>query len=340
MNDPSNFVISARNIVDKGFGNEPGRTRYLEVPVDTNTPLPEHVCDDKGEWLEAVLERATTGKRRSQDGDPRGGYSMGNILIFVHGYNNSMEDVMKRHDALQKNLFDYGYKGAIVSFDWPSANATLNYLEDRDDAWQTAKQLVKGGIGVLAKYQREQDKNKCDIDIHLLGHSTGAYVIREAFYQAGHSNTISQTNWHVSQVALIGADISRNAMSSNDGKSQALFHHATRITNYQNPFDSVLKASSLKRVNLRPRVGRVGLPDDPPDNAVNVDAGDYWNKHISHLPDEDILGHKAHSWHFCDKWFSKDLVYTLMGDIDRNKIPTRIIKDGELHLNPNPGPSA
>ena len=270
MNEQSNFVIVARSVTkDNGFGNEPGPTRYLEVPVGETTPLPKHEVDDKCEWVDAVLERGKTGERPFLSGDPRHDYSTGNILIFVHGYNNSMEDVMKRHDALQKHLFFYGYKGAIVSFDWPSADVAINYLEDRHDAWQTAEQLVKGGIRVLAKCQRDQDENKCAIDVHLLGHSTGAYVIREAFYQAGHNRRISQTNWNVSQVALIAADISRNAMSSNDRKSQALFHHATRITNYQNRFDRILKLSNAKRLFLLPRVGRVGLPNDPPDNVVN-----------------------------------------------------------------------
>ena len=70
----------------------------------------------------------------------------------------------------------------------------------------------------------------------------------------------------------------------------------------------------------------------------SIFASDYWNKRIAPLPDEDILGDKTHSWHFHDRHFAQDLAYTLMGDIDRNKIPTRIIKDGELHLNPNPDP--
>jgi esterase/lipase superfamily enzyme len=70
----------------------------------------------------------------------------GDILIFIHGYNNSQDIVMKRHRQLKADLALAGWQGAVVSFDWPSADMTLNYLEDRHDAKQTALQLVTDGI--------------------------------------------------------------------------------------------------------------------------------------------------------------------------------------------------
>jgi esterase/lipase superfamily enzyme len=52
----------------------------------------------------------------------------------VHGYNNSQETVLKRQRKLQRGLERNGFDGVVVSFDWPSANNVLNYLEDRRDA--------------------------------------------------------------------------------------------------------------------------------------------------------------------------------------------------------------
>lgn len=46
----------------------------------------------------------------------------------------------------------------------PSANFTLNYLEDRSDAKITAGRLVEDGIATFARMQLDQDRNKCDID--------------------------------------------------------------------------------------------------------------------------------------------------------------------------------
>ncbi len=330
----SNFLISVRNAEGSNveppyFGNEPGPTLYLEVP-DGVDPHPEEHRLDRDVWLKKVLKRAEAGKHSERH--PLKGYSYGDILIFVHGYNNAISDITARHDLLQKNLSKKGFNGAIISYDWPSAEATLNYLEDRSDAKATASRLVKDGIAILAKNQLEQEENKCDIDVHLLGHSTGAYVIREGFYEARQHRTISRGNWHVSQIMLIGGDIARKSLSRDDSKSQALFTHAARITNYQNPFDSALKISNVKRLGMAPRVGRVGLPDDAPGNIVNINVGDHWEG--LNEKDSEAKGNWSHSWHFGDPHFSEDLLHTIQGDIDRHKIPTRTVVNGELTLRP------
>lgn len=330
----TNYFISVRNIEkSKGkklsFGNEPGDTCYLEVP-DGEIPHPKKHKLSKKAWLELVLSRAEVGKYNKDPQSPVSEYSYGDIIIFVHGYNNSMADVMKRHDLLQKRLGEQGYKGAIVSFDWPSATRTLNYMEDRSDAKATASRLVKDGISLLARNQIAQDRNKCDIDVHLLGHSTGAYVIREAFYEASQNRSISRVNWQVSQIAFIGGDIAKKSLSSSDQKSQALFRHATRITNYQNPFDAALKISNIKRLGTAPRVGRIGVPSDSPENIVNVNVGNHWSNLKE--SDSDASGNWTHSWHFDDETFARDLLYTIEGDIDRSSIPTRVMKNGELIL--------
>ena len=328
----TNFFISVRNVITKNgyaFGNEPGTTRYLEVP-ETEIPHPKNHQLSQAEWLKKVLKRAETGKHDKDPHNPISEYSYGDILIFVHGYNNSMEDVMLRHNLLQKRLREQGYKGAIVSFDWPSATRTLGYMEDRSDAKATAYKLVKDGIAILARNQLAQDRNKCDIDVHLLGHSTGAYVIREAFYEASQVRNISRINWQVSQLIFIGGDIARKSLLATDSKSQALFKHAIRITNYQNPFDSALKISNVKRLGTEPRVGRVGLPDNCPENIVNVNVGSLWS---SLSPDDSSAsGNWSHSWHFDNATFAKDLFYTLEGDIDRASIPTRKLENGQLIL--------
>ena len=127
-------------------------------------------------------------------------------------------------------------------------------------------------------------------------------------------------NWTASQIAFIAADVSSRSMSSRDSKSSSLFRHCVRLTNYQNPYDPVLKLSNIKRVGVAPRVGRIGLPDGAPQKAVNVNCGPYFE-----LLEEagDVSGVWGHSWYFGDQGFAADLAHTLAGDIDRNYIPTR-----------------
>ena len=303
------FLICVRNI-DRGvFGNEPGSTHFLKLPAATKTPTPRHRIKKK-DWIDCVRRDAVVGHSHRTNQD------CGDILVFVHGYNNSQRTVVERHRQIKDELKAAGYKGVVVSFDWPSNDNVLNYLEDRSDAKRTAIKLVDDCIKVFSIMQ----SHECGINVHLLAHSTGAYVVREAFDDADDRRAIARTNWTVSQVLFIAADISAKSLSADSPKSSSLFRHCTRLTNYSNPFDVVLKLSNVKRVGLAPRLGRVGLPEGAAPNAVNVDCGSYYDQNKDAMKGGVT---KSHSWHIGDKTLVQDMVLTLLGDIDRNVIPTR-----------------
>src|SRR5262249_52298027 len=148
--------------------------------------------------------------------DSRTGAKRGDILVFIHGFNNGQDIVMSRTRRLKMDLTEAGYKGAVVAFDWPSDNMALNYLEDRHDAKKTALQLVKDCIKLFADKQTPD----CCINVHLLGHSTGAYLIREAFDDADDTE-LKNAAWTVSQLALIAGDISSDSLSSDNASSES-----------------------------------------------------------------------------------------------------------------------
>jgi hypothetical protein len=313
------YVISVRNVSRGKLGSEPGTTRFLKIPGDHAQPKPAHGIS-RATWVEEVMEWSRSGT------DPATGRDCGDILVFVHGYNNDPPVVLKRHRLLKMNLAAAGFEGAVVSFDWPSNNIALNYLEDRSDARVTSIKLVDDCIRLFTLTQLRG----CAFNVHLLAHSTGAYVIREGFDDADDRRNIAATNWTASQVVLIGADVSAKSLGVEDSKSSSLYRHAVRLTNYQNPYDSVLKLSNIKRVGVAPRAGRVGLPGKLPHKAVNVNCGPDFQ---SLPPDWVATGAWELSWFFNDPLFARDLTHTLQGDIDRNYIPTRKrAKDGALLL--------
>ena len=311
MND---YIICVRNI-DKGkFGNEPGTTYFLDIPSSKKNIEIENIIKKKSDWFNLVLKEAVVGKDLN-------GNDYGDVLVFVHGYNNNQEIVLNRHRKIKKSLEEEGYEGVVVSFDWPSADSALNYLEDRSDAKYTAIKLVDDCIKVFTLMQEDS----CQINLHILAHSTGAYVVREAFDDADDRPRVASTNWIISQIMFIGADISAKSMSESNAKSSSLYRHCVRLTNFSNPYDSVLKLSNVKRVGVAPRVGRVGLPKDTPPNAVNVNCGRYYDEN------KNILK-SSHSWYMGNDSFSKDIFLTILGDIDRYSIPTRNLLNGNLHL--------
>jgi esterase/lipase superfamily enzyme len=318
------FVISTRATKGKKFIAEPGRTRFLKIAAGT-MPKPADALE-QDPWIKELFKQAVWGK------DSRTGMPRGDILVFVHGYNNGHEVVMARQRRLKADLAAAGFKGAVISFDWPSAGMAINYLEDRHDAKATALQLVDDGIKLFAARQTPD----CCINVHLLGHSTGAYVIREAFDDADDTE-MSNASWMVSQIAFIGADISSASLAANSDSTQSLYRHCTRLTNYSNHYDSVLKLSNVKRVGLAPRVGRVGLPLNHPDKAVDVDCSEYFTQlnssaALKATDQTESIGSFDHSWHIGNRVFAADLFETLRGDLDRAVIPTRHPEGGRLKL--------
>lgn len=300
-----NYMITARNVRRGKFGDEPGPARFLEVPAN-RLPAPDHRISREA-WVNAVLGHGHTYQ------DPHTGEDCGDIVVFVHGFKNSPADVVRRQRQLEKGLSAAGFAGAIVSFDWPSDDRAINYLEDRSDAKITALKLVDDCVSLLAATQYRG----CRINVHIVAHSMGAYVVRQAFDDADDRPKIAASNWNVSQMCFVAADVSALSMSAIDARSRSLYRHCTRFTNYQNPYDAALKLSNVKRAGVMPRVGRRGLPGDRPDKAVNVNCGEHFRKNYADN------GDNGHSWYFEDGVFLHDLVQTLDGDLDHSVVGRR-----------------
>lgn len=319
------YILCARATRNGNFIPEPGPSRYLKVPSG-ELPSPTHAIA-RSQWAKELREAATWGLDPRRDNQERG-----DLLVFVHGYNNDLQIISDRHEQLEKDLKGVGFKGAILTYCWPSDDRALNYLEDRHDAKKGAMQLVSDGIRLLSAQQTPN----CTINIHLIGHSTGAYVIREAFDDAD-DTALPNNGWSVSQIVFIGADVSSASMSEGNSSTDSLYRHCYRLTNYFNKFDSVLKLSNAKRIGVAPRAGRVGLPMTAPQKAVDIDCSDYFqlissNQIIRNTDQSAEFGTFDHSWHIGNRVFIADLFETLKGDLDRAVIPTRKAENGKLAL--------
>lgn len=309
----ADFVLSARNVRAGEFGSEPGPVKYLVVP-DGESPQPGHAIG-KAEWFKAVRAAAE---------DPND-VRQGNVTFFVHGYNNTPDSVISRHRQIRTGISPHGYVGTLVSFDWPSGSEPLAYIEDRVDAKKTALHLVDGGIKPFVA-MLEPD---CRISLHVLAHSMGAYVVREAFDDADDRRVTAAANWTCGQLVFVAADLSSNSLETDDAAGASLYLHCLRFTNYWSRADRALGVSGAKRVGIAPRAGRVGLPERVPGKAVSVDATEFYQ---GHYPQDGLDISQSHSWYFDDATFSRDLADTLM-NVDRGAMATRtFIADGRFEL--------
>jgi esterase/lipase superfamily enzyme len=326
----SNFIICTRDTDRKGrFVAEPGDTRYLRVPPGVRRYDTSHEVKSRERWRLAV--------RAAADGveDELTG-STGNVLVFVHGYNNDMSAITWRTEMLQSTLRAQGWQGVVIAFDWPSDNSTLNYLEDRSDASSVADRMVSDSIRLLVEAQQDE-QNPCKLNVHLLGHSTGAYVIMEAFAQAQKKGSLFKSDWRVAQVALIGGDIAADSLRADSEWAKPMFDRAVRLTNYSNRHDKVLGVSNAKRLGTSPRVGRVGLPHNAHPKSVNVDCSQYFA--AKDPAAATFNGTFNHSWHIGDRLFALDLALTLEAASDRAALPTRLKTADGLTLQPGARPA-
>lgn len=310
------FLICTREVDKNGnFLPEPGDTTFLKVAAAKHAySKADAISRDR--WEKLVIA-AADGVEDEITG------STGDILFFVHGYNNDIPTVLWRTRTLQELLAAQNWKGLVIGFDWPSDNSTLNYLEDRIDASQVAQRLVTEALQMLvdAQFPPDPKVTPCKVNVHLLGHSTGAYVIMEAFAVASKKGDLFKKPWRISQVAFIGGDVSSASLANTSGWAAPMYDRIFRLTNYSNRYDKVLGVSNMKRFGTAPRAGRVGLPDSIPSRAVNVDCSDYF---LSKDPKQSVfVGTFNHSWHIGDPEFTLDLALTLEGEIDRQAIPTR-----------------
>jgi esterase/lipase superfamily enzyme len=302
------YVICARDIKGggKSFGTEPAPSTYLAVPEDSQPRPSKDQRMDREKWALKVMAEA-------RKGVPAGGE--GHILVFVHGYNNDQKVVMERHRRLRDDLRTANFPGVVVSFDWPSGNIGAFYLEDLQDAHNSAYQLVGDGIVLLASMQQPD----CKINVHILAHSMGAYVTRQAFTAADDVEDLTGKDWRLSQIMLIAPDISCRSMTIDDQRSDGMYRCCNRLTCYSSKHDDVLKLSNVKRAGVAERAGRAGLPPEAPDHGVNVDCSDYW---LSIPKTQAVIGDRKHSWHIGDPVFTRDMIETMNG-ISRGATSTR-----------------
>jgi esterase/lipase superfamily enzyme len=305
------YVFVARGRKGEGFSDEPAASHFVAVPDTADEILYAHKIT-KNEWRKAVMAEAVTGTPSN--------LTQGDIVFYVHGFNNSQRTVLERHRKIKRGLAAQGFDGAVVSFDWPSADVALNYLEDRDDARAAAHQLVTEGIATFSRLQQPE----CRVDLHVLAHSMGCFVVREAFDDADDRTLVAAQSWSVSQIMLVAADLSVQSLDAGNAKSSSLYRHCVRLTNYYNPLDDVLSISAVKRIGVARRAGRVGLDKPPVDKAVNVYCGGYFKSIRAQLPDGIDTGH---AWYFDDAVFMEDVFHTVSGQLDRNEFPTRAPTD-------------
>ena len=309
------------------FSTGVGKPSYLKVGWGTqppeipkkDIPSPDDDLKDVRTWLKAIVADAKAGQKPGEELQ---------VVFFVHGYNTDAQEALKRQRLVEMELNGRGFACIVIGFDWPTGGTPIAYLYDRFEGSKAALSLISDGIFPFALFSEAE----CPIKVHVMAHSMGGYVIREAFKGSdGARKGTIPSDWSIGQMVFFGADVSSDSFAANHPDMKAVFQHSGRLTNYFSGYDEALAVSNVKNLDISSRVGRVGMPTDKPTNqkAIDVNCGPRYMAEKNRTF-KVIDGMVSHSWYLEDPVWLDDLAYTLKGAYDRNLIPTRIVDPSGL----------
>ena len=163
----------------------------------------------------------------------------GDALIYIHGFNNTLEDGIRRAALLADEL---KYTGVPLAFIWPTDGHAKDYGSDRDSAIYAAGQFRSlleslSGVPVL--------KN-----VHLVSHSMGSRVVVLGLDRIALRRSEGDRPFLANSI-FGAAEIDRDLFRQHLPAAQTV---TGRITLYASKGDVALRAARLVN-NARPRAG-------------------------------------------------------------------------------------
>ena len=178
----------------------------------------------------------------------------GQALVFVHGYNMSFENAVRRTAQISKDL---KFDGDTFLFSWPSRNGIFDYFSDREAVDITADHFKKFLASVVAK----TNVNK----VHFIAHSMGNMVLLPALEVIAREEPTLGAK--IGEVIHAAPEVDPDLFATTVGKIQS---SSAKLTLYASSNDKALWFSGWLRD--RPRAGYIA--NDQPLIIDGVDTID------------------------------------------------------------------
>jgi esterase/lipase superfamily enzyme len=206
--------------------------------------------------------------------DSVGSASRRELLVFIHGYNVSFEDALRRTAQIAA---DVKFPGAAVCYSWPSTGALLAYTADENNVEWTVPHFKE-----FLTQLREQSGAEA---INLVGHSMGTRALGDALREFARET--EEQGKLFNQVVLAAPDIDAEVFRRDI--APALTKTANRVTLYASSNDQALIAS--RKLHAYPRAGESGanLVVAPGVDTIDVSAIDTSLLGHSYYGDNDSI---------------------------------------------------
>lgn len=181
------------------------------------------------------------------------------LLLLLHGYACSMENALSNAAQLQRDWAPADRMLEIAAFCWPSdGNVTpfLAYASDRDDARASAKAVARALHRFMDYLRALPPADFCNARIHLVAHSMGNYVLRNAL-QALLSDLGGRRLPRLFQTIFLMAADEDNDAFEHETKLARLPEMAEAVQVYYASNDLALQVSDKTKMNPD-RLGSTG----------------------------------------------------------------------------------
>ncbi len=288
---PTTVYFATNRVVNGDPGQWQNYSARLASPSDpTTVTYGTAFVNDSG--LDADTVGAITGIQDIQ----QGGFSQGaiddlsnpgrNLLVFVHGFDNSFENAITRAAFNREWLAASGVPAAdtsVVAFSWPSAGKLISlpfpdaaYRIDQTTAGQSGLHIMSflANLEPIIAAARQHGSR-----VFLLAHSMGNWALQaavESWFLHGNGEA------HLFDEVLLAAgdEVYTTFEYLPFGRLSALDRLSTRISTYFSREDAVLKLSMAVNLGAK-RLGQDGPHDRsnaahfPPDRYRMVDCTDF-----------------------------------------------------------------
>ncbi len=109
-------------------------------------------------------------------------------IVFIHGYNVTFKEGIKTAAQVGDNFshLNQGHGVNVFAFSWPSDGSMMPwiaYSSDRKDAAASSPAFARGILKLRDFMSELTEEQVCDQKIHLIAHSMGSYVLRNALQE-------------------------------------------------------------------------------------------------------------------------------------------------------------
>lgn len=163
-------------------------------------------------------------------------------VVYVHGFNTSMEYAVYRHAQI---AHDYELQGPQVTFAWPSIERTLGYVRDKDSILIARDHLEE----LLVELTRNNQ------NVFVFGHSMGTQLVVETLRQLSITGQ-RQVLDRIGGVILVSPDIDLDLFEAQHERIDPLpnpFVVMTSESDYALRFSSLLTAQPERLGSARDR---------------------------------------------------------------------------------------